>query len=236
MTAERIYHYFKTYSPPTEWTILFHRDEHLLWASSQQENSKANRQVVEQTWHRVLERFEARLTMAQIEASTIRHNIERIQQPSYDYESILKQFASVHEEMKINEDEIDYIFYTYGLQMYGNIPLVEPLEYQEVLRIKEFVIVIDTSGSCEEQIVSRFLMQTYQILQQMTTDNRQVAIRIIQCDDTVQSDKVITSMAELEAYMTYEPLSGFGNTDFEAAFLYVEQLIEEAAARYFIFR
>ena len=30
--------------------------------------------------------------------------------------------------MKINDDEFDYIFYTYGLKLYEKMPLIEPLE------------------------------------------------------------------------------------------------------------
>ena len=49
--------------------------------------------------------------------------------------------------MKLNPDEFDYNFYTYGFALYENMPLIEPLEYREVKRIREFVIAIDTSGS-----------------------------------------------------------------------------------------
>ena len=34
----------------------------------------------------------------------------------------------------------------YGMELYGNMPLVEPLEYKETDRVREFVIAIDTSG------------------------------------------------------------------------------------------
>lgn len=66
--------------------------------------------------------------------------------------------------MKTNEDEFDYIFYTYGLQLYQNIPLIEPLEYKETKAIKEFIIAIDTSGSTSGEIVQNFVQKTYNIL------------------------------------------------------------------------
>lgn len=53
--------------------------------------------------------------------------------------------------MKINDEEFDYNFYTYGMQLYGNMPLIEPLEYKDVRIVKTFVTVIDTSGSVEEE-------------------------------------------------------------------------------------
>ena len=45
---------------------------------------------------------------------------------TYDYSDFLRRFATVSEDMRINDDEFDYIFYTYGLELYGNMPLVEP--------------------------------------------------------------------------------------------------------------
>ena len=39
---------------------------------------------------------------------------------------------------------------------YGNVPLVEPLEYRDDKRIREFVIAIDTSGSVQGDIVQSF--------------------------------------------------------------------------------
>lgn len=59
--------------------------------------------------------------------------------------------------MKLNDDEFDYIFYTYGMNLYGNIPLIEPLEYKDVKQIKEFVIAIDTSGSTSGALVQTFV-------------------------------------------------------------------------------
>ena len=47
--------------------------------------------------------------------------------------------------MRLDPDEFDYVYYTYGLKLYRNMPLIKPLEYREVKRIQEFVIAIDTS-------------------------------------------------------------------------------------------
>lgn len=46
------------------------------------------------------------------------------------------------------------------------MPLIEPLEYKDVKRIKEFVIAIDTSGSTSGELVQRFVEKTYNILKQ----------------------------------------------------------------------
>ena len=61
--------------------------------------------------------------------------------------------------IKVNPDEYDYIYYTYGMQLYKNMPLIEPLEYQDMNKIHDFVIAIDTSGSCQGRIVRSFLTE-----------------------------------------------------------------------------
>mgnify|MGYP000579853267 CR=1 FL=1 len=66
-------------------------------------------------------------------------------------------FAVFHEELAVDDDSFDYNFYTYGLRLYGNMPLIEPLESKEVKKIEEFVIVIDTSMSCSGELVRKFL-------------------------------------------------------------------------------
>ena len=52
----------------------------------------------------------------------------------------------------MDPDSFDYTFYSYGLTMYGNMPLIEPQEWKEVQKVEEFVIVIDTSMSCSGEL------------------------------------------------------------------------------------
>ena len=81
-----------------------------------------------------------------------------------DYKKMLERFAVMGEELKINDDEFDYIYYTYGLEHYDNMPLIEPLEYKDERRVRDFAIVIDTSASCMGSTVRSFLRTTYDIL------------------------------------------------------------------------
>ena len=46
--------------------------------------------------------------------------------------------------MELDTESFDYIFDNYGMEHYGNLPLIEPLEYKEVNRLEELVIAIDT--------------------------------------------------------------------------------------------
>lgn len=145
----------------------------------------------------------------------------------YDYRTFLKKFAVLKEEMQIDPDSFDYVFYSYGLRMYGNMPLIEPQEWKETHKIEEFVIVIDTSMSCSGDLVRKFLEETYHILAETESFFRKVHIRILQCDDAVRADQLITTGEELKQYMDHLQLYGDGGTDFRPAFTYVQQLIDQ---------
>ena len=143
----------------------------------------------------------------------------------YDYRRFLQKFSVLREEIQVDEDSFDYVFYTYGLSLYGNMPLVEPLESKEVSRIEDFVLVIDTSMSCSGDLVRRFLEETYSVLCQSDSYFKKTNIHIIQCDDQVQQDRRITCRQEMEAYMQEFSIIGQGGTDFRPAFEYVNQML-----------
>lgn len=159
-------------------------------------------------------------------AGSLLWNLKESLREKYDYGEFLKKFAVRGEEMHINDDEFDYIYYTYGLRLYENMPLVEPLEYRENKRIREFVIAIDTSGSCQGATVEKFLRKTYNILKNTESYFRRVNIHIIQCDSKIQRDVKVTADEEFEAYMQNVELSGFGGTDFRPVFEYVDDMIK----------
>lgn len=142
----------------------------------------------------------------------------------YDYRQFLRRFSLLREEVQVDPDSFDYTFYTYGLSLYGNMPLIEPLETREVSRIEEFVIVIDTSMSCSGELVRRFLEETWDVLSESESYFRQIRIHIIQCDDQVQSDVRITDSGQLASYMEQFEIVGGGGTDFRPAFEYVNRL------------
>ena len=162
-------------------------------------------------------------------AGSLLLNLNAALRDKYDYGEFLRKFAVLGEEMHVNDDEFDYIYYTYGLQLYDNMPLVEPLEYRENKRIREFVIAIDTSGSCQGKTVERFLRKTYSILKSSESYFERVNIHIIQCDDKVQEDVVIRSKKEFDDYMRHFTVRGFGGTDFRPAFAYVQELLARKA-------
>lgn len=154
-------------------------------------------------------------------------NLREVNRERYDYTAFLKKFAVMGEAMRVNDDEFDYIYYTYGLKLYKKLPLIEPLEYKEIKAVKEFVVAIDTSGSTSGELVQRFVQKTYNILKQEESFFTKINLHIIQCDAAIQEDKKITSQEEFDNYLKTMQIRGLGGTDFRPVFSYVDRLIKE---------
>lgn len=80
------------------------------------------------------------------------------------YKEFLRRFAVLREEVHADYDSFDMGYYAYGLSLYGNMPLIEPLETRETYKIRDFVIVLDTSYSVSGELVEHFLQETFTIL------------------------------------------------------------------------
>lgn len=232
LTAEKIYRHLlkRTYSEEAFKSIsrLFYADNHRLWYEPG--NGQGGAGALKDEWEKISRKMEVDLETASKDWGTSKGSLtaglKRATREKYDYASFLRHFAVRGETMKISEDEFDYVFYTYGLRLYKNMPLIEQLEYREDDRIKEFVIAIDTSESVLGETVQHFITKTYNILMQQESFFSKVNIHIIQCDTEVQEDFKITRPEEFEAYLATMKLKGFGGTDFRPVFDYVDALIE----------
>lgn len=191
------------------------------------------RKELEKAWKEISRRIQVDLETASrrhgLDAGSLVQSLRPVTREHYDYADFLRRYMSLGEVVQVNNDEFDYIFYTYGLSLYGNMPLVEPLEYKEVRRIREFVVAIDTSGSVSGDLVQRFVTKTYNILRQQENFFTKINLHIIQCDAQIQEDVHITSQRDFEDYLAHMELHGFGGTDFRPVFQYVDQLIRDGA-------
>ncbi len=180
-------------------------------------------------WKYVAERIQTDLETTSVKygamAGTLLQNLREVNREHHDYADFLRRFAVSGETMKLDTDEFDYIYYTYGLTLYGNMPLIEPLEYRDTKRIKEFVIAIDTSGSVKGELVQRFVEKTYSVLMQQESFFTKINLHIIQCDAVVQEDKKITDREGFEEYLKTMQIRGLGGTDYRPVFEYVDGLI-----------
>ena len=246
MNAEKIYGYLKKTkeSEIDRLEKIFRRDDHSFWYPETKNRNDViqvksgqvnqNREVMfssqklEELWKQVAQKIQVDLETFMRsrsgETGDFLVNLKLVNRKKQDYSAFLRKFSRLGEHMKINDEEFDYNFYTYGMQLYGNMPLIEPLEYKDVRVVKTFVTVIDTSGSVEEEKLRRFLEKTYQILKSGQESEDRVNFHLIQCDALVQKDVKITSEKELEQVMEDLTLYGRGGTDFRPAFEYIEEL------------
>ena len=246
MNAEKIYGYLKKTkeSEIDRLEKIFRRDDHSFWYPetknrkdvipvksgqvSQNREVMFSNQKLEELWKQAAKKIQVELETFMRsrsgETGDFLVNLKLANRKKQDYSAFLRKFNRLGERMKINEEEFDYNFYTYGMQLYGNMPLIEPLEYKDVRVVKTFVTVIDTSGSVEEEKLRRFLEKTYQILKSGQKSEDRVNFHLIQCDALVQKDVKITSEKELEQVMEDLTLYGRGGTDFRSAFEYIEEL------------
>ena len=201
-------------------------DDHRFWPDDDDEKKKNE---IENKWKDQSDKMETDMETFSKEASeasgNLLENVKVENRSRFDYKQFLRKFSVLKEEVMIDEDSFDYIYYSYGLSMYGNMPLIEPQESKEVQKIEDFVIVIDTSMSCKGELVKKFLEETYSVLSEKNSFFHKVNIHMIQCDDEVREDKVVTSEEELKAYMDDLTLCGEGGTDFRPAFEYVDDLV-----------
>ena len=236
VTAEGVYHrLLRMEMAPREVATLrqaFLVDDHGLWAPEEQQEQQ-KREEQDKNWSDIGERSRtaAETVMAGrgTGGETVADQIRVAMRDDVDYRKFLRRFAAPREIMEVDPDSFDYIFYTYGLQLYGNMPLVEPPETKEEKRIEDLVIAVDTSMSTSGALVKEFLACTWAILRSTETFTRKVNIRIIQCDDRVRADDPVYDMEQLAEYMEHFRLEGGSSTDFRPVFAHVDSLVKGGA-------
>ncbi len=238
LTAERLYRHFADAALPPEelerLRALFRADDHALWyepgerPAPREEDGPADPEG-ETRWEEISRRIQVDMETFSRQrgdaAAELMQNLREVNRERYDYADFLKKFAVRGEAMKVSDDEFDQIFYTYGLKLYKKLPLVEPLEYRDVKRIREFVIAIDTSRSTSGELVQSFLQKTWNILESTESFFTTVNLHIIQCDEEIRQDVKITGRRDMEEYLRTMVIRGLGGTDFRPVFRYVDELI-----------
>lgn len=248
ITAEKIYSYFLDEKLSDDLverlSLLFKGDDHFLWYLTEEQKKgmglygkvsdnkiyRVEQVVLLERWAGIAIRMQTEIEMfvkqRGIAAGLLTQNLKAVTRERYDYTEFLKKFAVRGEVMKLNPDEFDYNYYTYGLQLYENMPLIEPLEYREIKRIREFVVAIDTSGSTSGELVQTFVQKTYNILKSTESFFTKINLHIVQCDTVIQEDVKITCQEEFDAYLQTMQIHGLGGTDFRPVFEYVNVLVD----------
>ena len=238
LSAEGIYHVLSACDmKPKSLELLrraFQVDDHSRWPDLPEDEDKDLPEalaLLRNSWQDIAEKMQDQMDSYAAEedegSGELLSSLRAENRERTDLRAFLKRFAVLREETQIDTDGFDYIYYTFGLRMYGNMPLVEYPEYREKVRIEDFVVVLDVSMSTRGGLVKQFLRDTCTVLSETESYFRKVHIRILQCDEKIREDVKITCTSEFEAYMDSFELKGGGGTDFRPAFDYVNALVEE---------
>lgn len=189
--------------------------------------------ALDEQWKDTAERLQTELTTFGAEASDKTGSLAWVLAAQYrqetDFRDFLEKLTVLREVTHVDPDSFDYGYYNYGMEVYGNMPLIEENEFREERRISDFVIAIDTSASTEQGQVQRFLDETAAILRRRTNFFQRIRVHLILCDDRVQEDIVLTKPEEIEDYAAHFEMKGGYGTDFRPVFQYVEKLRTQGA-------
>ncbi len=235
LNAQSIYHYLEnTFISQREFDRMcraFKVDDHSFWDHEDENRQDPRQEENYQAWQRISEKMQTNMETLSKDygdrAGDLLACLKLEHRERYDYRDFLKRFAVWGEEIVPDDDSFDYIFYTYGMDHYKNMPLIEPLEYKDVKKIDEFVIAIDTSQSCPPEMVREFLNETFSMLSQRESFFKKIHVHILQCDAGISSDSLITGPEDFYQYMEDFQVQGFGGTDFRPVFDYTRKLMDE---------
>ena len=243
LTAQKIYRYFSvTRLPVDEFLHLqqeFRADDHSFWERMQDSErpdppipeTPAPKRNARDDWKDRSERMKNELESGsdedRYEIEALRRQLQIQTRRRVKYRDFLSRYAVIREEVHIDPDSFDYGFYNYGMELYGNMPLIEENEYREARRVDELVIAIDTSASCQETLVEQFLSETAAVLESRETFFHHISVRILQCDEQVHKDIPIGDPGDIRNFLEKFDVDGGAGTDFRPVFDYVAHLREQ---------
>ncbi len=144
------------------------------------------------------------------------------------YAHILRRFLTMKEDQREVPDAIDPMLYQYGLDLYGDVPLIEPPDSEEQLKLNTICVAVDTSDSCEEE-AGYFLRETQNILTDLSRMAPRCEFYFFQCDDGLQKEEHYTCVEDIPwKEMENMRMYGWGGTSFVPVFDRIRELEDEA--------
>ena len=143
------------------------------------------------------------------------------------YRAFLRRFAAPEERLLLDPDSFDPRWYCLGMELYGDIPLLEPSELSEPPLPDSIVLALDTSGSCSGETCARFLRETLSLLRDISAGTSRFHILALQCDAAIQKELLLETPEQIDRFLQDFSPVGFGGTDFCPVFERVAQLQAE---------
>lgn len=229
ISAAQIYRLLQDRDPLEQQALYreFFADDHVFWPK--EEKNGSSQVLLQKKWNKLARQTSLEQKQRGSEQEQGQQLLQcqlQAERSRRSYREFLKKFMVQYEELTCDPEEFDLSYYTYGLQLYQNVPLIEPLESRENKKIRDFAVVLDTSYSTNGELVKQFLKETFQLLRQEDCFFHHAKFHIIQCDEKVQEDIVFSGQEEMDRLFAGFVLKGGGGTDFRPAFSYVNELLE----------
>lgn len=210
---------------------IFQLDNHTYWTRPKKHNNKVSgtRGDLLKIWNKLFLEVGESLMSGLMQGNSTGNFAqlflaENSKESEVSYEDFLRRFSSFEEVFKIDTESFDLIWYTTGLEMYDDMPIIEYNEVKEDYIVNEFVLAIDTSGSCSGEVMENFLSQTIKVFKDMEIGNRRIKAKIIQCDCEIVDEVDICFDNDIEEYVNNFKAYGFGGTDFNPVFNRIKEL------------
>ena len=233
-----------------EWEMLFRVDDHCFWhgrgndeKKSEEEESKdddrgkdgtgTSEEDAQKKWEETARSLGTAIAVYGNGRGDNRllKSLEGERKRKISYRDFLKKFMKIREMRRIDVDSFDYGYYNYGMNVYGDMPLIEEPEMKEDKQLGELFIAIDTSGSCSGGLIEKFLDETLEILTIRGMFYGSEGIRLLLCDNEIRGDYLLKPGEDLKSIKDRISVNGFGGTDFRPVFRYMRRLREKGGAR-----
>jgi len=155
----------------------------------------------------------------------LENTVTYTKESSMCYKELFERIAKLSEVVK-EEQELDKVLYQYGLEMYGDVPLVEPEEISEKHCLHTIVVAVDTSGSCSH-LAEKFLREIIAVFEEIKRIGKVEHICYLECDDRITAQKDYYGLQEFIDFGKTHTFTGYGGTSFVPVFKHADQLIED---------
>lgn len=145
-----------------------------------------------------------------------------------EYKNVLRKFFKLRESSKENIEAIDKALYAWGFDQYGDVAFIEPEAESMKPQIETIVLAIDTSGSCEGDIIEQFMAESRELFRSISKVGFREFV-VLQCDVSIQKADTYKNPAQFPKMSDFnagQKMYGFGGTDFNPVFDYVDELIQ----------
>lgn len=202
-------------------------DSHACWfrdGADTQAMSMHERDALQRRWQQLARQAATELSARGAAGDALESSLGELDAAPMSLPELMASLCSPRERVHVNVDEFDYALYAHGLATYGNVPIVEPLEYIEQPRPRDLVIAIDSSGSIGLEQARGFMRLACGLLAAGTGEGTRV--HVVQCDERIQDVRVVESAADAAALVENMTLRGRGGTDFRPVFDYALDVLE----------